>query len=104
MHLQGLLRYTRPLSRGPVAGSEIPTLKAAWVELSVYVYGPHGLSTERQDIVLPLKDVAEVKEADIPWNECPHAQNVKTASIPSHLLTHLDSPVCCCRNLCRSQT
>lgn len=80
---------------GCSSGLEVSKLKAAWIELDVEVYGPHGCETERQDIVLPLESVQPLQKDSLQWQDCPHASNVKTASIPSHLLTHLDSPVCC---------
>jgi hypothetical protein len=77
----------------PPTGQDVSKLKAAWIELLVEVYGPHGLETERQDVVLALQEVAPLSK--LQWCDCPHAENVKTATIPSHLLTHMDSPVCC---------
>lgn len=68
-------------------------VKAAWLALDVEVYGRHGLETERQDIILPLEAVPQISKSVLQWHACPYAERSATASIPTHLLTHLDTPV-----------
>ncbi len=72
-----------------ISGPELRNLKALWVRIDYVTYGPQGRIPKRKHVVVPLK---------FPTVDPDHASWRPTADadilpIPTHLLTHLDTPV-----------
>lgn len=71
-----------------IKGADLRSLKALWVKIHYVTYGPQGRIPKTGHVVVPLR--FPNPEDERPWRETP-AANV--LPIPTHLLTHLDSPV-----------
>ena len=71
-----------------ITGPELRSLKALWVRVHYLTYGPGGRYPQIGHVIVPLKFPAP--EATPAWRDTPQAQ---VLPIPTHLLTHLDTPV-----------
>eukprot|EP00899_Mesostigma_viride_P002437 jgi/Mesvir1/12194/Mv00429-RA.1 len=74
-------------------GANLRGLKAAWVRVVYWVYGPHGRTKWSQDVVLPLKYDPPLTQAaaDAKWIKV--TDSIQTLAIPTHLLCHQDDPL-----------
>ena len=71
-----------------IRGPNLRSLTALWVRINYLTYGPGGRIPKTGHVIVPLKFPAP---EDVPtWRNTPQAQ---VLPIPTHLLTHLDTPV-----------
>jgi len=71
-----------------ITGPQLRSLKALWVRVHYLTYGPQGRLPKTGHVIVPLKFP---QLDDMPaWRDTPQAQILP---IPTHLLTHLDTPV-----------
>lgn len=83
-----LRKQTRVNITVDITGPDLRSLKALWVRVHYLTYGPGGRIPKMGHVIVPLKFP---HPADSPeWRETPQAQ---VLPIPTHLLTHLDTPV-----------
>lgn len=71
-----------------IQGPDLRSLKALWVRIRYVTYGPQGRIPKTGHVVVPLQ--YPNPEEGPAWRETPQAQ---VRPIPTHLLTHLDTPV-----------
>lgn len=71
-----------------IRGPNLRSLKALWVQIRYVTYGPQGRVPQMSHVVVPLR--FPKPDHDRPWKETSGAQ---VLPIPTHLLTHLDTPV-----------
>ncbi|MEO0458617.1 MAG: F420-0:Gamma-glutamyl ligase [Cyanobacteria bacterium P01_A01_bin.114] len=71
-----------------VKGPDLRSLKAIWVRVHYMTYGPGGRVPKTGHVMVPLK--FPKPEAANRWRETTVAD---VLPIPTHLLTHLDSPI-----------
>ncbi|NJN22979.1 MAG: F420-0:Gamma-glutamyl ligase [Leptolyngbya sp. RL_3_1] len=71
-----------------IEGSNLRSLKALWIRVHYMTYGPGGRVPKMGHVVVPLR--FPNPEEDLPWRATPVAQ---VRPVPTHLLTHLDTPV-----------
>ncbi|MEM0979700.1 MAG: F420-0:Gamma-glutamyl ligase [Cyanobacteria bacterium P01_H01_bin.58] len=71
-----------------IAGPDLRSLKALWIKIHYVTYGPQGRIPKTGHVVVPLK--FPNPEDSHSWRDTPQAQ---VLPIPTHLLTHLDTPV-----------
>lgn len=69
-------------------GPNLRSLKALWVKVHYITYGPQGRIPQVGHVVVPLK--FPDPDDGRPWQQTSSAQILP---IPTHLLTHLDTPV-----------
>ncbi|MGP1383781.1 MAG: F420-0:Gamma-glutamyl ligase [Thainema sp.] len=72
-----------------ISGPELRNLKALWVRIEYVTYGPQGRIPKRKHVVVPLK-FPTVDPNQAAWRPTADADILP---IPTHLLTHLDTPV-----------
>jgi hypothetical protein len=71
-----------------ITGPDLRSLKALWMRVHYLTYGPGGRVPKTGHVVVPLQ--FPNPEDERPWRE---AASGKVLPIPTHLLTHLDTPV-----------
>ncbi|MEO1296681.1 MAG: F420-0:Gamma-glutamyl ligase [Cyanobacteria bacterium J06636_16] len=71
-----------------IKGPDLRSLKALWIKIHYITYGPQGRIPKTGHVVVPLQ-FPDPKQGPS-WRETPQA---KIRAIPTHLLTHLDTPV-----------
>ncbi|MEM9161841.1 MAG: F420-0:Gamma-glutamyl ligase, partial [Cyanobacteria bacterium P01_F01_bin.4] len=71
-----------------IKGPDLRSLKAIWVRVHYMTYGPGGRVPKMGHVVVPLK--FPKPEAANRWRETAVAD---VLPVPTHLLTHLDSPL-----------
>lgn len=71
-----------------IEGPSVRSLKALWVKVHYLTYGPQGRIPKLGHVVVPLQ--FPKPEEDRPWRDTTGGQ---VLPIPTHLLTHLDTPV-----------
>ncbi|WP_263971160.1 DUF1995 family protein [Leptolyngbya sp. PCC 6406] len=71
-----------------ITGPDLRSLKVLWVRVHYITYGPGGRVPKTGHVVVPLQ--FPNPEDERPWRETPGA---KVLPVPTHLLTHLDTPV-----------
>jgi hypothetical protein len=71
-----------------IEGSNLRSLKALWIRVHYITYGPGGRVPKVGHVVVPLR--FPNPEEDLAWRPTPVAQ---VRPVPTHLLTHLDTPV-----------
>ncbi|MGF1523447.1 MAG: F420-0:Gamma-glutamyl ligase [Leptolyngbyaceae cyanobacterium] len=71
-----------------IRGSDLRSLKALWIRIHYVTYGPQGRIPKTGHVVVPLQ-FPDPNQGPA-WRETPQAQ---IRAIPTHLLTHLDTPV-----------
>lgn len=72
-----------------IKGPDLSTLKALWVRVHYITYGPEGRIPKTGHMVVPLK-FPSVEPENPRWRPTAAAD---VLPIPTHLLTHLDTPV-----------
>ena len=70
-----------------IKGPNLLSLKALWVRIRYVTYGPQGRIPKLEHVVVPLQ--FPDPDNGIAWRETAQA---KILPIPTHLLTHLDTP------------
>jgi hypothetical protein len=83
-----LRKRTRLQVAVDITGPDLRSLKALWVRVHYLTYGPGGRVPKTGHVVVPLQ--FPHPEDERPWRE---ASSGKVLPIPTHLLTHLDTPV-----------
>ncbi len=71
-----------------IKGADLSPLKTVWVKLHYVTYGPQGRIPKTRHIIVPLK--FPDPKAERPWRQATVAE---VLPVPTHLLTHLDTPV-----------
>lgn len=70
-----------------ITGPHLNQLQAAWIRVRYVTYGPEGRVPKMRHVVVPLKFPAV--DAEQRWRPTPEADLLP---IPTHLLSHLDTP------------
>lgn len=83
-----LRKRTRLQVAVDITGPDLRSLKALWVRVHYMTYGPGGRIPQTGHVVVPLQ--FPNPEDERPWRE---TSGGKVLPIPTHLLTHLDTPV-----------
>ncbi|NEP15486.1 MAG: F420-0:Gamma-glutamyl ligase [Leptolyngbya sp. SIO4C1] len=74
--------------RVEIQGPDLRALKAVWVRVRYLTYGPEGRIPKAGHVIVPLR--FPKPEAANRWRETAVAD---VLPVPTHLLTHLDSPI-----------
>lgn len=72
-----------------ITGVDLTTLRSLWVRLDYVTYGPAGRIPKRTHVIVPLEFPAVTPDQQH-WRPTADAD---VLPIPTHLLTHLDTPV-----------
>lgn len=83
-----LRKRTRLKVQMDILGPNLRSLKAIWVKIHYVTYGPQGRIPKTGHVVVPLQ--FPHPEDGYVWRKTSQAQ---VLPIPTHLLTHLDTPV-----------